>query len=144
MDGNNSLKRITRVANRQIADDRVYLSDYFLPPAFVDQYTNEVKSSQRTRSSQATDTPTPPTSSPDSGDNDEETGHSTTDDNDTDPTDGDPANKRVAGCVKNWKAAASDEKKKMWSVFNETGIFTAACQHGLILWIADMITSGEL
>lgn len=35
-------------------------------------------------------------------------------------------NSGVSLCVKNWKAVASDNKK-MWSTFNETGIFAGAC-----------------
>ncbi|KIY46236.1 hypothetical protein FISHEDRAFT_75841 [Fistulina hepatica ATCC 64428] len=38
----------------------------------------------------------------------------------------------------------ASELKKMWGIYRETGIFVAACQHGLILWLADMIESGEL
>lgn len=44
----------------------------------------------------------------------------------------------------NWKAATLEDKKKMWGVFKETGIFTSACQHGIILWITNMISSGKL
>lgn len=47
-------------------------------------------------------------------------------------------------CSKNWKAAADEEKKHMWSVFDETGIFVSACRHGLLLWVTDMVSSGEL
>ncbi|KAJ4492046.1 hypothetical protein C8J55DRAFT_533981 [Lentinula edodes] len=32
----------------------------------------------------------------------------------------------------------------MWDGFHETGIFTSACQHGFIIWLMDMIRSGEL
>ncbi len=46
--------------------------------------------------------------------------------------------------VVNWKAAAADETKKMWAIFDETGIFICVCRHGLILWITDMVRSGEL
>lgn len=46
-------------------------------------------------------------------------------------------------CTSNWKAAASDDKKWMWSLFEETGIFACACRHGFLLWIADMVRSGE-
>ena len=35
------------------------------------------------------------------------------------------------------------EKKKMWGVFNETGVFASACPHSFILWLADMVQSGE-
>ncbi|KAG2068473.1 hypothetical protein BDR04DRAFT_1129243 [Suillus decipiens] len=50
----------------------------------------------------------------------------------------------ASDCSKNWKAVASDEKKQMWSIFDETGIFVSACCHGLVLWVADMVCSGEL
>jgi len=46
-------------------------------------------------------------------------------------------------CANNWKAAQSDSKEWMWGVFAETGLFASACRHGLILWVADMIRSGE-
>lgn len=59
-----------------------------------------------------------------------------------DPTDGAPGVE--SSCTKNWKAAQSDEKKRSWDVFEETGIFASACRHGLILWLVDMIRSGEL
>ncbi|KAG0693899.1 hypothetical protein DFH29DRAFT_881108 [Suillus ampliporus] len=45
-----------------------------------------------------------------------------------------------AGCWKNMK----DEKtKRMWGVFDESGIFMAMCRHGFSLVIADMVQSGE-
>jgi len=34
--------------------------------------------------------------------------------------------------------------KKMWGIFDETGIFLALCRHGFSLVIADMVRSGEL
>ncbi|KAG2361431.1 hypothetical protein BDR07DRAFT_1451611 [Suillus spraguei] len=40
-------------------------------------------------------------------------------------------------CSKNWKAAADNDKKRMWAVFDETGIFVAAVD-------MDMIKSGKL
>ncbi|KAG6858673.1 hypothetical protein C0995_014805, partial [Termitomyces sp. Mi166 len=46
--------------------------------------------------------------------------------------------------MNNWKVAAKEENKKMWAIFTESGIFASACCHGFILWICDMITSGEL
>ena len=54
------------------------------------------------------------------------------------------ANRIREACVVNWKAAASEEKKKMWSIFDECGVFAAACRHGFLLWLIDMIRSGEL
>ncbi|KAK7453979.1 hypothetical protein VKT23_011491 [Stygiomarasmius scandens] len=52
--------------------------------------------------------------------------------------------KSLAACTKNWKAASAEAKKKMWNIFEETGIFASACRHGFILWLADMVRSGEL
>ena len=57
-----------------------------------------------------------------------------------DPTDGAPD----SACAANWKATAKDEKKCTWSAFWETGIFASVCRHGRILWLIDMIKSGEL
>ncbi|KAL4259837.1 CxC1-like cysteine cluster associated with KDZ transposases domain-containing protein [Pleurotus pulmonarius] len=57
----------------------------------------------------------------------------------------DAANRDVLSpCADNWKAAAGNEKKHMWDIFDETGIFACACRHGMIVWLADMVRSGEL
>lgn len=74
-----------------------------------------------------------------------------------DPTDGmgvpdddqanasnDQAHVNLDTCVKNWKSAADDDSKRMWAIFDESGVFVSACRHGFILWIIDMIRSGEL
>lgn len=47
-------------------------------------------------------------------------------------------------CVDNWKAAAAEAKKKMWKMYEESGVFASACRHGFILWLCDMMRSGEL
>ncbi|KAJ7599684.1 hypothetical protein C8J56DRAFT_767478 [Mycena floridula] len=122
VDGNNSLKQMKVHGGRQAAADlRKFNSDYFLSPEYVDQFANEVKS----RSAPSDETS-----------DDEPDGEAA-----GDPTDGAPD---LTSCTQNWKAAAADEKKKAWSVFEKTGIFAAACRHGFILWIADMVLSGEL
>ena len=41
------------------------------------------------------------------------------------------------------KAAASDEEKRMWKMYEETGIFACACRHHMMVYIADMVRSGE-
>ena len=41
-------------------------------------------------------------------------------------------------------SAAKEDRKKMWGIFDEAGIFAAACRHGLVLWVIDMVCSGEL
>jgi hypothetical protein len=99
-------------------------SDYILPVPFVDSFSNEVVSHQ-----------TP------SQDAEEEVGAEVNEDEVDSPTgtltDNSP-------CWMNWKAAAAEEKKRMWGIFNETGIFACACCHGQILWLADMVQSGKL
>ena len=59
-----------------------------------------------------------------------------------------PAEKSLAAkirdtCVSNWKAAANDEKKRMWSIFDECGIFACSCRHSITMWVCDMVRSGE-
>ena len=61
-----------------------------------------------------------------------------------DPTEFAGAPDMLRECTRNWKSAARDEKKKMWGIFEETGIFAAACRHGFLLWVIDMVRSGEL
>ena len=141
-DGNNSLKRVLPFGNRNAADVRVFEhSRYFLPRSFVDRFANEVKPNpNRHREIRS--------SGLDSGSEDEDDSEPGLVDTDRggDPTDGvhDTATSSVGHCVKNWKAAAADEKKRTWAIFDETGIYASACRHGFILWICDMVRSGEL
>jgi hypothetical protein len=114
------------VGDRTVGDVRTFEeSDYFLPNEFVNKFEGEVKSRP----------------SADEGDAEEpdiaDTGAG-------DPTDGLPEGTSTQPCASNWKAAAGAERKRMWAVFDESGVFASACRHGLILWIADMIRCGEL
>ena len=124
LDGNNSLKRMSASrAQRDIGDDRVLTqSDYFLDSLFVDSFQDEIRRPVQTHVKEE------PKDEIDSGDKAYIT--------ETD----DP---RLEDCASNWKAAASMDKKKMWGVFHETGVFASACPHGFILWLADMVQSGE-
>ncbi|KAF7967191.1 hypothetical protein HWV62_35590 [Athelia sp. TMB] len=47
-------------------------------------------------------------------------------------------------CAPRWKNMNEEITKKMWGIFDETGIFLALCRHGFSLVIADMVQSGEL
>ncbi|KAI0078046.1 hypothetical protein K474DRAFT_1683961 [Panus rudis PR-1116 ss-1] len=135
-DGNNSLKRMAANPDRVAGDTRVYTeSDYFLPREFVDRFAHEVKSRRTDKGPQI---------QPDMLDDDVGDGHEPLDPIEGDPTDGSADDKGVEQCVKNWKSAASEDKKKAWGIFDETGIFASACRHGLILWLVDMVKSGEL
>jgi hypothetical protein len=51
---------------------------------------------------------------------------------------------RSLTCIGRWRNAGLNTHKKMFSVFNESGIFIAACRHRFILLACDMIQSGEL
>ncbi|KAI9061959.1 hypothetical protein FKP32DRAFT_1574922 [Trametes sanguinea] len=138
MDGNNSLKRIAKFGDRQVADTRVFTeSDYYLSRAFVDRFKDEVRSHRgdATAASRAAG---------------EEEWSDIEDDDEPDESGTvdiefveDPADD-FRQCTKNWKSAARDETKRMWGIFDETGIFASACRHGFILWIVDMVCSGEL
>ncbi|KAG6883489.1 hypothetical protein C0992_008628, partial [Termitomyces sp. T32_za158] len=136
-DGNNSLKRVGPKGTMHVGDTRTYEdSDYYLSTQFVDQYADEVKKSGAPEPSDSIRTA--PSSNQDngdpvSGDADGDAG---------DPTDG--INPTHVPCAENWKAAASSVNKKMWAIFDESGIFASACRHGFILWICDMIRTGEL
>lgn len=127
VDGNNSLKRMAGVGNREVSDTRVFgESDYYLSADFVNTFANEV-----THTTHVED------EDPDESQSEwvnEEHG---------DPTDG-TTDGGLAQCTENWKAAAADQHKKMWSIFQESGYFVSACRHGFVLWVADMIRSGEL
>ncbi|EIW53126.1 uncharacterized protein TRAVEDRAFT_81512, partial [Trametes versicolor FP-101664 SS1] len=123
-DGNNSLKRVAKFGDREVADTREFTEgDYFLSPDFVDKYKDEVNGASA-RGPQIAD--------PSDRDSDA--------DEDEPPEESGPA----GDCTRNWKAAAPEQDKKMWAIFDETGIFASACRHGFILWITDMIRSGEL
>jgi Kyakuja-Dileera-Zisupton transposase len=116
MDGNNSLKRLARLGDRTPSDARVFdNSDYFLSASYVDRFADEVQSRKV--------------------DNIDHKPEADMDEEETEEHSADvcPANR--------WKAAG---EKGTWGIFEESGIFAGACRHGFILWITDMIRSGEL
>lgn len=120
MDGNNSLKRVAR---KCVADTRVLeTSDYFISTNFVNKYAHEVKP----QSKGETETLDAEVAE------DQDGGY---------PTDG----SRVPHtCAERWKTAMADRVRRLWALFEETGGFAACCRHGFLLWIMDMIRSGEL
>ncbi|KAI5988029.1 hypothetical protein EDD15DRAFT_2173014 [Pisolithus albus] len=46
-------------------------------------------------------------------------------------------------CAGRWKNMDNAKTKKIWGVYDETGIFMAVCHHGTCLLIAEMVQSGE-
>ena len=122
IDGNDSLKRVARIGLRNVGDTRCFTnSDYYIPSDEVDQWAREVRS----------------------GADDLENGDVGTEDGAEERDGLGDEGSDPGPCANNWKAAQSDSKKRMWGVFAETGLFASACRHGLILWIADMVRSGE-
>ncbi|KAJ7710998.1 hypothetical protein B0H16DRAFT_1820304 [Mycena metata] len=55
-----------------------------------------------------------------------------------------PRVEEKSACEERWKNLAEDSTKKMWGVYDETGIFLMLCRHSFVLWAIDMIRSGEL
>ncbi|CDO75653.1 hypothetical protein BN946_scf184941.g6 [Trametes cinnabarina] len=138
MDGNNSLKRMGTSGKRSVGDTRSFESDYFLPREFVDQFANEVKSHQtQPKANVSKSTAGHQESDHDSDDEPGPDHHAK-----GDPTDGQTG--APTPCASNWKAASAEENKHMWGIFEETGVFACACRHGLVLWLVDMVRSGEL
>ncbi|KAH9853147.1 hypothetical protein C2E23DRAFT_729387, partial [Lenzites betulinus] len=134
MDGNNSLKRMRPLGGRKVGDSRVFNdSDYFLSQDFVNGFANEVRS--KGISNDPGDDQPRHEGDGEAADTQPEVAM------EGDPTDGEAS---TSTCTKNWKAAQADEKKRSWDVFEETGVFASACRHGFILWIIDMVRSGEL
>ncbi|KAF9030670.1 hypothetical protein BDP27DRAFT_1246108 [Rhodocollybia butyracea] len=130
VDGNNSLKRLDGVGKREVSDTRVFgESDYYLSEEFVNLYADEV--------------PARPRSKPAGEVTEEDFSQDWVDEEHGDPTDGDP-DPTLQECTDNWKASDAEAAKKMWDAFRESGYFVMACRHGFVMWVADMIRSGEL
>jgi hypothetical protein len=56
----------------------------------------------------------------------------------------DDLKKCADACVERWKAVAPDARKRMFEMFAIAGIFLCVCRHGHLLFMCDMIRSGEL
>ena len=47
-------------------------------------------------------------------------------------------------CIDQWRNAGPEEWKRMFALFEESGIFIVSCRHRMVLLACDMIKSGEL
>ncbi|KAG2152785.1 hypothetical protein DEU56DRAFT_868810 [Suillus clintonianus] len=123
IDGNNSLKRWDSAiyGSTRRTDSRKARSDYWLDTCDVDRFKDEVRTRQSDYAMQ----------------------RDSDDDNWTDET---TANEGAGTftCVNRWRNAGPDTRKKMFSVFDESGIFIAACRHRFVVLACDMVRSGEL
>jgi hypothetical protein len=54
------------------------------------------------------------------------------------------ANVHTNDCAGRWRNAGPESRKKMFALFSVSGIFLVVCRHGHVLFICDMIRSGEL
>lgn len=144
IDGNNSAKRVQRTSTNdnampysiELQDERTRESELFIERAEVDDLQDEVQSkSARTRQDKegnANATTEPAGKRRRKGKDTSEEGT---------PVDGVA---EETPCTTRWVNLASDSQKRMWGIFEETGIFIAACRHGVVFAICDMIRSGEL
>lgn len=124
-------------SGRMAADVRAFEDgEYILSRGYVNQFANEVNGTQKGPRVGDSDI-----ESDDEAAFNEKQGDSG---QEGDPTDGVVDTNGIDGCIKHWKANASEDKKRMWSMFDESGIFLSACRHHMILWGADMVRSGEL
>ncbi|KAF8344671.1 hypothetical protein F5887DRAFT_918042 [Amanita rubescens] len=56
----------------------------------------------------------------------------------------DECNETNFGCDERWRNANPEARKQLFSLFNETGVFIACCRHRTVLYICNMVQSGEL
>ncbi|EGN97916.1 hypothetical protein SERLA73DRAFT_109190 [Serpula lacrymans var. lacrymans S7.3] len=116
IDGNNSLKRWKSSTYGLLSrsDSRKPRTDYWVDKEAVDRYKDQVKS--KSKSDEYAD----------------------------DWVDVALHEEESFTCVDCWRNAGPEQRKKMFSIFEESGIFIASCRHHFILLACDMIQSGEL
>ena len=135
VDDNELLRRIAGLGGRSVGDTRTFdKSDYYLSKEFVNQFKDEVKSKTAPSCAEA--------SEHEREWEDEEARESVDDTEEMLGTSVGPVS--APRCTDNWKSAAAENKKRMWGIFREMGLFASACRHGFILWHIDMIQSREL
>ncbi|KAF8582264.1 hypothetical protein K439DRAFT_1511399 [Ramaria rubella] len=123
VDGNNSLRQVdaslTKGTNL-LLDSRITCTDLWLTRMQVDVFKNEIKAKAK---SQKKDDTWLETGKP------------------GDVTSGADA---VMVCIERWKNGGPEEQKKMWEMFDETGVFIMVCWHGFLLIMCNMVKSGKL
>ncbi|KAJ7016435.1 hypothetical protein C8F04DRAFT_1281448 [Mycena alexandri] len=166
MDGNDSLKRVLRREPKDFDNDGNLVpgqskerfdpraanvgKDYFIPREKVDHWSKDKldewrkvwearkkKSRRRRKKEGDTKSPMEPTK------NGLETSVPSESTPAAQPTPEAPAG-AAAGCEERWKNLGEDSLKRMWGIYDETGIFICLCRHGFVLLVEDMVRSGEL
>ncbi|KAJ7019595.1 hypothetical protein C8F04DRAFT_1214298 [Mycena alexandri] len=150
MDGNDSLKRVLRQEPKDFDKDGNLIpgqskeqfdpraanvgKDYFIPREKVDLWSkdklNEWRKAWEARKKKSRE---------------EEKGrrHKIKSTPAAQPTPEAPAG-AAAGCGERWKNLGDDSSKRVWGIYDETGIFLCLCRHGFVLLVEDMVRNGEL
>ncbi|KAG2154140.1 uncharacterized protein EDB93DRAFT_1239530 [Suillus bovinus] len=118
INGNNSLKcwNSTIYGSNPHIDSCKACSDYWIDTCDVDRFKDEVQTRER----------------------------DTNDDNWEDEMIAAEGTTPAFSCVNRWRNAGPETRKKMFSVFDESGIFIAACCHRFVILACNMIWSREL
>ncbi|KAG2065844.1 hypothetical protein BDR04DRAFT_1130259 [Suillus decipiens] len=118
IDGNNSLKWWSSSVDGSTmrSDPCKFHTDYWLDHTTVDCFKNDVQRQSNTTT------------------------------NTDDWQDVEPPNQSEPSftCVDRWRNAGPEQHKQMFAIFDESGIFIAACHHWFVLLACDMVKSGEL
>ncbi|KAJ8586406.1 hypothetical protein M405DRAFT_705386, partial [Rhizopogon salebrosus TDB-379] len=130
IDGNNSLKRWASWIYGSLPqeDMRQARSDYWVTSEAVDKFQDEVK----TRMAPATQSHVNLAT------------RSSQDGDDWEDSPNEKAGTASFSCADRWRNAGPEQRKKMFAVFDESGIFVASCRHRFVLLVCDMVRSGEL
>ncbi|KAF8874764.1 hypothetical protein BD779DRAFT_1613541 [Infundibulicybe gibba] len=123
MDGNNSLKLVdsTFRPGKQRHDNRTQRHSFWITPEEVDTFKDgRGPVAERSNPSGAIG------GVPQEGSEGSE------------PTQG------VEVCLEQWRNTGPDTRKRVFALFAVSGIFIAVCRHGHVLFMCDMIRSGEL
>ncbi|KAJ3504277.1 hypothetical protein NMY22_g17977 [Coprinellus aureogranulatus] len=138
IDGNESAKRVDN-GFRMAGDTRMFSSSYFIPNSEVDECALSKLREQGTESDGQT-LFEDEAEAEGEGEGEETKGEIPDSSNSSTL---ESTTVTASECVKNWKAARSDNKKRVMGMFDETGMFASGCRHGLLLWVANMVRSGE-
>jgi hypothetical protein len=134
MDGNNSLRRMgdaIRNVNVRL-DTRTISSDRWINPDYVDRFKDEVQTVSPINRIIQTLANSILYNQKSKGNPDGE-----------DDWEDEPSSTGLSKCVDRWRNAGPEQRKKMFALFEETGIFLACCRHRFALLVCDMIKTGE-
>lgn len=143
-DGNMSLRRFEKVGT---ADTSIFDSDYFISRDSIEAFANVAQSRPGKKNKDPATLEEENIVDAEVEGAGKEAGVELSAEGGLRPLEADPLGDTFSGlvveCVERWKANADDDKKVMWDVFDECGIFITICRHGILLLACDIIKSGE-